>query len=97
MISSLRTPALILRIIFVLLASFLGVYGVVLGITGLLIHLFEIRSFGIPYMYNMDIITFEFQDLKDIYIRAPWQYMKTRPKFIAVKNIIRKSSGGRKV
>lgn len=97
MISSLRTAALILRIIFLLLASFFGVYGLVFGITGLLIHLFEMRSFGIPYMYNLDIMSFEFQDLKDVYIRAPWHYMKSRPKFIAVKNIIRKSSGGRRV
>jgi spore germination protein KA len=97
MISGLRTAALILRIVFVLLASFLGIYGLVFGIIGLLIHLFEMRSFGIPYMYNLDIVSFEFQDLKDTYIRAPWLYMKNSPKFIAVKNIIRKSSGGRRV
>lgn len=96
MVSRIRVAALILRILFLLLASFLGLYGLVFGIIGLLIHLFEMRSFGIPYMYDLDLVSFKLQDLKDTYIRMPWWYMKNRPKFIAVKNIIRKSSGGKR-
>lgn len=97
LISMMKTPALLLRIIFLFLASFLGLYGYIFGITGLLIHLLEMRSFGIPYMSNVDLLSLNFQDLKDTYIRAPWWYMKNRPKFIGVKNIIRKSSGGKRV
>ncbi len=97
MISKIKTAALILRIIYLIAASFFGIYGMVAVTIGLLIHLFGVYSFGVPYMANLDVISFDFQDLKDTYIRAPWWYMKNRPRFIAVKNIIRKSSKGRKV
>lgn len=95
MINRLKTPALWLRVIFLLFASFMGFYGLIFGITGMLISLYGMRSFGIPYMTDISIISSDFQDLKDTYIRAPWWYMKNRPKFIAAKNIIRKSSGSR--
>lgn len=90
-INKMKGAVFILRLIFVLLASFLGLYGYVFGVTGLLIHLFHLRSFGIPYMYNFTSL--ESQDIKDTLIRAPWWYMKYRPKFIAAKNMVRMSSG----
>lgn len=96
MISRIKTPALILRIIYLLAASFFGIYGMLAATIGLLIHLSGVHSFGVPYMANLDVVSFNFQDLKDTYIRAPWWYMKKRPEFIAVKNIIRKSSKGRR-
>ncbi len=96
MITKIKTAALLLRIIFLILASFLGIYGILAGCIGLLIHLYEIRSFGVPYMANLELSSFDFQDLKDTFIRAPWWYMNYRPKFIAAKNFKRKTSGGRK-
>lgn len=99
MLTRIRIASLILKIIFMILVAFFGIYGLIFGITGLLIHLFEMRSFGIPYMYNLDITSFSTQELKDIYIRAPWTYMNKRPKFLSPKNIIRKSfrDGSRRV
>lgn len=97
MISKIKTSALILRVIYLISASIFGIYGMVAVTIGLLIHLSGIYSFGVPYMANLDVISLDFQDLKDSYIRAPWWYMQNRPRFIAAKNIIRKSSKGRKV
>ncbi|SHJ64082.1 spore germination protein [Tepidibacter formicigenes] len=83
-------PTLIIRTIFLLLASFLGLYGYIFGVIGLFIHLMSIRSFGVPYMLNLGSI--DTQDLKDTTIRAPWWYMHYRPKLIANKNLERKKN-----
>jgi Bacillus/Clostridium GerA spore germination protein. len=93
-IPRIKGATIIIRDTFLILASVIGLFGFTFGFIGLLIHLFEMRSFGVPYMYNLT--SFETQDLKDTAIRAPWAYMKYRPKFIAANNRIRKSSGGKK-
>lgn len=67
-----------IRIIFLLLSSFLGLYGYFFGVMGLVLHMMSLRSFGIPYMLNMPAFTA--QDIKDTLIRAPWWNMYLRPK-----------------
>lgn len=86
-------PVLIIRVIFLLLASFLGLYGYIFGVIGLFIHLMSMRSFGVPYM--MDLVSTKLQDMKDTSIRAPWWYMQYRPKFMSSKNRIRKKDSTR--
>ncbi|HEX9060344.1 MAG TPA: spore germination protein [Clostridia bacterium] len=90
----LKDAAIIFRIIFLLFASILGLYGYIFGVMGLLIHLFELRSFGVPYM--LTLMTFSTEDLKDTAVRVPWIYMRYRPRFIAKGNRIRNAAGGRK-
>lgn len=88
---------IIVRLLLLLAAAFLGLYGFVFGIILVMIQLFGMRSFGVPYMSNY--ISFQFQDFKDTMIRAPWWYMMYRPKFIAAYNTIRqtnKKNGGEK-
>lgn len=97
-ITSLITPtlgaaSLIIKLCLIFLSSILGLYGYILGMTFLLLHLLKLKSFGIPYMTNLTI--FKMQDLKDTGIRAPRWYMKYRPKYIARNNPIR-SNGGKK-
>ncbi len=77
----------IIRIIFLGLAAFLGLYGYIFGIIGLFIHLMSMRSFGIPYMANIGSL--DFQDVKDTVIRSPWWVMNYRPKLIGKMNMIR--------
>ncbi|WAG68305.1 spore germination protein [Clostridium sp. CF011] len=81
-ISSIMLPQVLgiveIRIIFLLLSSFLGLYGYIFGVMGLVLHMMSIRSFGIPYMTN--IPSFSIQDIKDTVIRAPWWDMYLRPK-----------------
>jgi spore germination protein KA len=93
-ISSLSLPKLmgasiVIRLIFLLLAANLGLYGFIFGVIGLLIYLFSMRSFGVPYMLSLVISDRQYN--KDTLIRSPWWYMSLRPKLIAVKNSIRKS------
>lgn len=89
LIPRMKGANILLRLALLLLSAFLGLYGVAFGITVLLIHLFGMRSFGVPYMLNFNSL--KPQDLKDTVIRAPWWYMHYRPKFIAANNYIRKA------
>jgi spore germination protein KA len=74
----------VIRVIFLLLSSVLGLYGYVLGVMGLAIHMMSMRSFGIPYMINVP--SFSAQDIKDTVIRAPWWGMHLRPKMFSKNN-----------
>lgn len=68
-----------LRIPILILASILGLYGVILGILGVTIHLCSLRSFGESYlggMFNVDL----FSDWKDTLVRFPAKLLKERPK-----------------
>ncbi len=80
------------RLILLFFSSILGLYGYMFGMIGLAIHLLELRSFGVPYMLGLINITKA--DLLDTAIRAPWQYMKYRPKFITSNNRIRMNNRG---
>lgn len=95
-ITSLITPTLggatlVLKIIFVILSSILGLYGYVIGMGFLLLHLLKIKSFGIPFMTSLT--TFNMQSLKDTSVRTPRWFMKYRPKYIGDKNPIRGNGG----
>ncbi|GMQ62906.1 spore germination protein [Vallitalea maricola] len=73
-----------IRIIFLFLASVLGLYGYIFGVIFLSLHLFSIRSFGVPYMLSIDPME-DTINMKDVYIRAPWWYMDIRGKLISKK------------
>jgi spore germination protein KA len=85
MLYKMKGAIIILRMILLLLSSFIGLYGYMFGMMGLLIHLFNLRSFGVPQVTN--IITKDFQDNKDILVRAPWPFMINRPKFMAADKV----------
>jgi spore germination protein KA len=93
LVPRLSSATLILRVLFLIASSFVGLYGLMLGLIGLLIHLFGMRSFGVPYM--MGTMPMNLQDLKDTLIRAPWWYMIMRPRSISVKDSVRQA--GKKI
>ena len=95
MIPGLSGAIIILRFVLVILSAFLGFYGYIFGMVGLLIHLLQIRSYGVPYM--TPLASLNLQDVKDTVFRAPWWYMKTRPKFIGAMNRIRQAGHGPKL
>lgn len=67
-----------LRIPILFLSAVLGLYGVMLGILILTIHLCSLRNFGESYlgdMFDIDV----FSDWKDKLIRVPQKFMKKRP------------------
>ncbi len=85
-VSSFVVPAqtdsgAILRIILLLLAGFMGGFGILIGLLGLMVHMASLRSFGTPYL--SPIAPLSIGDLKDSFIRSPLWMMNKRPKGIA--------------
>ncbi|NMA61919.1 MAG: spore germination protein [Firmicutes bacterium] len=83
----LQDPAILIRFIFLFLASILGLYGVVFAFIGFFLQLASMESFGVPYLSSLT--SFSAGDLKDTVVRVPWWLMRRRPKFLAPKNRVR--------
>ncbi|WP_145020003.1 spore germination protein [Paenibacillus sp. Y412MC10] len=82
----------LLRFPMMLLAGFLGFFGLMMGITLILTHLFALRSFGVPYV-TLSTAT-NLSQLKDILVRVPTWKMNTRPR-IGVWNRYRQGANQR--
>ncbi|MGE7759553.1 spore germination protein [Peribacillus sp. NPDC097895] len=72
-----------LRFLFMILAATFGLYGIILGMIGMVLHLNSLRSFGLPYLAPN--APFILQDQKDNIIRMPhWSLIK-RPRLVTKK------------
>ncbi|WP_245602231.1 spore germination protein [Peribacillus kribbensis] len=83
--------ARLLRFFILLLGSFIGLYGIMLGTFMILAHLCSIRSFGIPYFEP--IAPFRLNEQKDVFVRLPIPYHFSRP---SPANPEQKKRAGRK-
>ncbi|MGM7724008.1 spore germination protein [Metabacillus sp. Hm71] len=84
----------LLRFLMMFLAALLGFYGILLGVFFILVHLVQLRSFGVPYL--APIAPFNFNNLKDLFIRAPWWKMDERPEQVGKRNLKRLGTQNRK-
>lgn len=84
MSTKIKGPSIIIRVIYVLLGSYIGLYGVFFGVIGLILHLCSLRSFGIPYLLNLTSLKPEV--LMNVVLRFPIWELKKRPAFISGKN-----------
>ncbi|MCZ8512174.1 spore germination protein [Paenibacillus filicis] len=66
---NMGTATRMIRFPMLILAGMYGLYGVALGTMILMIHLVNLRSFGVPYLSPVAPRTF--RNLKDVFIRAP--------------------------
>ncbi|HEX3012437.1 MAG TPA: spore germination protein, partial [Syntrophomonadaceae bacterium] len=97
-ISSFAIPAYnaaaagrLIRFPLMLLAAFLGLPGILAGLTIILIHLSGLRSFGVNFL---DPFTSPDEDqFKDTLVRTPWGNMFHLPGNIARKNAPRVGNG----
>jgi hypothetical protein len=81
-----------LRVPMLLLASIFGLYGVMLGILAVTIHVCSLKSFGESYLggiLNINLIA----DWKDSFVRLPQRLLTTRPQEFGSQDPIR--SGGK--
>jgi spore germination protein KA len=67
----------LLRFPFMIIAAIFGLYGIMMSLMILLVHLIQLRSFGVPYM--SPLAPLRITDVKDTLIRVPWPWMKKRP------------------
>jgi spore germination protein KA len=77
----------ILRFILMMIAAGFGLYGVMIGLIVIVLHLCSIRSFGIPYMTPYGpYISSEF---KDSIVRVPHWMMDKRPVSMVSQDVVR--------
>lgn len=74
----------LIRFPLMILAAIFGLYGIMLGFMFLLLHLVQLRSFGVPYL--APYAPLNPSDLKDTLIRVPWPWMNRRPSFFYPKD-----------
>ncbi len=84
---SLGIALRILRFVIIIFASVLGLYGIMLGLLTILVHLCALKSFGVPYLAPLTGDTY--YELKDTPVRTPLPTMRRRPKTLAGGNAIR--------
>lgn len=73
----------LIRFPMIFLAGALGLFGIIVGLLAILIHLCTLRSFGVPYL--SPLAPMSLRDLKDSFIRFPWWAMFTRPRLTGYK------------
>lgn len=86
---NIAISARLIRFALMFLAATLGLFGIMSGLFFLLIHMAALRSFGVPYL--APISPFIPNNMKDVFVRAPWWMMVTRPRLFAKKNYVRQN------
>lgn len=78
----------LIRFLLMLFAAVYGLYGVVLGLIATLVHLVNLKSFGVPYL--SPVAPLSINDMKDgPVMRLSWTHMKKRPEHLDPKDKIR--------
>lgn len=83
-----------LRVPMLILASVLGLYGVMLGYLFITVHMCSLRSFGESYLGEVFEITL-LEDWKDILVRFPHTLLRTRPKGLGAQDRTRAGDSNR--
>jgi len=84
---SVAISARLIRFAIMILAAFIGFYGIVISLMFMVLHLNSLRSFGVPYMEPLSPMIFS--ELGDTLVRMPVRTLKMRPKLISQKNKFR--------
>nr|WP_227793667.1 spore germination protein [Paenibacillus guangzhouensis] len=87
---SMANSVRMLRFPLMALAASFGLFGVIVGIFAIVLHLCSLRTFGVPYM--SPFAPFNIQGQEDAVFRMPQWMMRTRPGLIARKNIKRSNN-----
>lgn len=74
----------VMRFGIMLIASFLGLYGIILAYIMINIHIVNLKSFGIPY--STPFAPLFIGDWKDLVLRSPLHFMKKRPQMLQTNN-----------
>ncbi|WP_246941820.1 spore germination protein [Bacillus pinisoli] len=80
----------LLRFVVIFFAAIFGLYGVLVFLVLMVIHLVSLRSFGVPYLAPVAPLIME--DQTDVFIRFPFWSNKKRPTFIKPEAPLRQKS-----
>lgn len=87
---NMSIPVRILRFPLMVLAASFGIYGIIVGVLALVLHLCSLRSFGVPYMSTF--APFSFKEQRDTILRLPHWALDKRPESISKRNLRRQST-----
>ena len=79
----------LMKYVIIFFSAILGLFGFWLSIMLILIHLVNLKSFGIPFMFPFTSSEENTSDIKDTFFRMPIFKMKKRPIFANPKQKIR--------
>lgn len=79
MIPKLKGAVFYLRLFLLFLGALFGLFGFIAGFSLIIMHIISLTSFGTDY--TVSLRRADFQNLKDTFFRAPWQFMSYRPAF----------------
>lgn len=74
----------LLRFPVMMMAASFGLFGIIISILWIYLHLVSMRSFGTPYLSPTAPLVGS--DWKDVMYRAPWWSMKRRPRLFGTMN-----------
>jgi len=80
----------IIRFPMLFLAGCLGIFGIIMGVLVLLLHMISLRSIGVPYFSPFAPI--KFKDWSTAIFKLPAWYTSSRPSFIQKNNILREKA-----
>ncbi|GGC73463.1 spore germination protein [Thalassobacillus devorans] len=89
---NMAIPVRMLRFSLMILAATFGLYGIILGLIALVLHLCSLQSFGVPYMSPLAPLVPK--DQKDVLVRFPHWGLLSRPSSSSHQN--EKRTSGRK-
>lgn len=78
----------LLRFILILFSAIFGLYGVLLFLIVMVIHLVSLRSFGIPYLAA--VAPFDIKEQDDIFVRFPIWANRKRPSYLYPESPMKK-------
>lgn len=70
----------ITRVFLTICSAIVGLYGIILGLIVVLVHLIKLKSFGIPYL--APVVNPDITDFKDVFLRLPLKWFKKRPVYM---------------
>lgn len=82
-----------IRFILIIMAASLGLYGILLSLIIMVIHLVSLRTFGIPYL--TPVAPFKLRDQSDVFIRVPMWADRFRPSYLMSKAPVKKKTNSR--
>ncbi|MGI6561677.1 MAG: spore germination protein [Clostridia bacterium] len=94
MTPKLKGAYIIIRTLLLMLTAVMGIYGLCYGTFVLFLHLFSLRSLGVPFMMGLGSVKPD--EIKDTVIRTPWWFMNTRSKLVSGIASRRQSMDSRK-
>ncbi|MFG6116323.1 spore germination protein [Halobacillus sp. MO56] len=81
---NMAIPVRMLRFSLMILAATFGLYGIILGLIALVLHLCSLQSFGVPYMSPFAPLVPK--DQKDVLVRFPHWGLLSRPSATSHQN-----------